>query len=390
MSQLNPRTDDVDVAIAHDYLTQKGGAEKVVLALHRAFPSAPVYTTLYEPGLTYPEFSGVDVVPTSLNRIGIFRRSHRLALPFLAWASGRTSVQARNTIVSSSGWAHGFRTSGNKIVYCYSPARWLYQTDTYLSSSKFSAQRVALACAKPFLKRWDRRQAKTATKYFAISTVVQQRIKDTYGIDSEVLPAPHSVDVSLPQEEVNLGAVRPDGEFYLCISRLLPYKNVDVVVNAFNDLGIPLVVVGAGPEERRLAALAGPNVHMLKDLTDGQMRWLYARCTAVVSASYEDFGLTPIEAANYGKPSVVLRWGGFLDTIREDKTGVYFDKPEPSLIAASIERSRSILWNQDDIRAHADTFGEEHFAGRLRAEIASIDAATQPPETATTHFENAR
>ncbi|MBZ4486842.1 glycosyltransferase [Microbacterium sp. cx-55] len=384
---MNPSDFDAeaaDVAIAHDYLTQRGGAEKVVLALHRAFPSAPVYTTLYEPSLTYPEFGDVEVIPSALNRFGPFRRSHRLALPFLAWASNSVRVPARHTIVSSSGWAHGFRTRGSKIVYCYSPARWLYQTDTYLGSNRLNVQRVALAVLRPWLKRWDKRQAKTATKYFAISTVVQQRIRETYGIESEVLPAPHSVDVSLPQEVVDLGALSQSGEYYLCISRLLPYKNVDVVIRAFNELGLPLVVVGAGPEERKLAVLAKQNVRMLKDLTDAQMRWLYARSAAVVSASYEDFGLTPIEAANYGKPSIVLRWGGFLDTIRENETGVYFDLPDPGLLATAVEFSQSLDWDEQKIRTHAGTFSEEHFARRLKAEIATLDEAGHAGQLDTT------
>ncbi|QLD12267.1 glycosyltransferase [Microbacterium oleivorans] len=361
------------VTIAHDYITQRGGAEKVVLALHRAFPDAPVYTTLFEPELTYPEFADVEVIPSALNRVRLFRRSHRLALPFLAGAAHSVRVPAKHTIVSTSGWAHGFRTTGSKIVYCYSPARWLYQRDAYLGSTKLTAQRIALNLMSPFLKRWDRKRAATATKYFAISTVVKQRIRDAYGIDAEVLPAPHSIDIALPQEPVDLAPIGNPGGFYLCISRLLPYKNVDAVIEAFNDLGYPLVVVGAGPEEKRLASLAGPNVLMLKDLTDGQMRWLYQRSEAVVSASFEDFGLTPIEAAAYGKHSIVLRWGGFLDTIREGETGVYFDAPEPKAIAAAVEESRRIEWDSELIRKHTELFSEEHFARRLRQEIESIE-----------------
>lgn len=374
MTDHHPDDDTVDVAIAHDYLTQRGGAEKVVLALQRAFPTAPIYTTLYEPSTTYPEFADSRIITSPLNEVGLLRRSHRLALPFLAWAAGRTRVDARHTIVSSSGWAHGFPTTGSKIVYCYSPARWLYQRDAYLGTSKITPTGVALRVLAPFLKRWDRRASKTATKYFAISTVVQGRIKETYGIDSEVLPAPHSVDTSIAQEPVDLGPVDPDRGFYLCISRLLPYKNVDVVIEAFNSLGLPLVVVGAGPEERRLSSLAGENVVMVKDLTDGQIQWLYARCVAVVSSSYEDFGLTPIEGATHGKPSIVLRWGGFLDTILEDRTGVYFDEPTPAALAAAVTKSIDVEWDEDTIRGHADLFTEAHFARRLREEIARLDA----------------
>ncbi|MDF2506428.1 MAG: glycosyl transferase family 1 [Microbacterium sp.] len=364
------------VAIAHDYLTQRGGAEKVVLALQRAFPSAPIYTTLYEQDTTYPEFSESRIITSPLNAVSFFRRSHRLALPFLAWASGRIKVDADHTIVSSSGWAHGFRTRGSKIVYCYSPARWLYQPAAYLGAATRTPAALMLRVLSPFLKRWDRRAAGTATKYFAISTVVQQRIKDTYGLESEVLPAPHTVDKSIAHEPVDLRQLSESEGFYLCISRLLPYKNVDVVINAFNELGLPLVVVGTGPEERRLAGLAGDSVVMVKNLTDGQIQWLYAHCTAVVSSSYEDFGLTPIEGATHGKPSVVLRWGGFLDTIVEGRTGVYFDEPTPSAVAEAVQTSRASEWDESAIRAHADLFTEEHFARRLRDEIARLDGAS--------------
>lgn len=376
MTTSHPDDENVDVAIAHDYLTQRGGAEKVVLALQRAFPSAPIYTTLYEPSTTYPEFAGSTIITSPLNKVGPLRRSHRLALPFLAWAADRMRVRAKHTIVSSSGWAHGFPVSGSKIVYCYSPARWLYQRDAYMGSSGFSPRRVVLDVLSPFLKRWDKRASTTATTYFAISTVVQQRIKETYGLDAEVLPAPHTVDTSIAEEPVALAAAIAEAPFFLCISRLLPYKNVDVVVEAFNDLGLPLVVVGAGPEEKRLHALRGDNVAMVKDLTDGQIAWLYARCRAVVSASFEDFGLTPIEGAVHGKPSIVLRWGGFLDTIDEGTTGVYFDSPTSSDVVAAVQDFETREWDATKIKSHAQLFTEEHFAARLHAEIARIDALT--------------
>lgn len=366
------------IAIAHDYLTQRGGAEKVVLTLTRGFPTARVHTTLFEPGSTYPELAGLDVETTWLNRVGFLRNRHRLALPFLPLAIRTRTIAARHTIVSSSGWAHGYRTTGSKIVYCYSPARWLYQSDTYLGGArKFSFGRLALRLLGPVLRRWDRRQARTATTYFAISSVVRDRIRDTYGIDAEVLPAPHSVDVGAPQEPVDLGAVAGQ-DYYLCISRLLPYKNVEAVVRAFNTSGRALVVVGAGPDERMLAALAQANVVLLKDLSDAQVRWLYAGCQAIVSASFEDFGLTPIEAASFGKPAVVLRWGGFLDTIVEGVTGVYFDAPEPSAIAAAVESCARTTWSAERLEAHAATFSEERFVARLREEIRRIEHGAVP------------
>lgn len=361
---------EVEVAIAHDYLTQRGGAERVVLALARAFPEAPIYTTLYDRDATYPDFAQHEIEVSWLNRVPLLRKFHRLALPVLAWVAGTTTVEARCTIASSSGWAHGFRTSGSKIVYCYSPARWLYQPKEYLGKNGSAIKRFVLTALSPFLRRWDKSCAHTATKYFAISTVVQQRIRDIYGIEAEVLPAPHSVDIALPQEPVDLSSLTgAEAGFYLCISRLMPYKNVDVVIDAFNCLRQPLVIVGRGPEERRLRLAAGSSVRMFKDLTDGQMRWLYAHCTALVSASYEDFGLTPIEAAAYGKPSIVPRWGGFLDTVRDGETGVYFAHPRAELLRAAVEESRQRDWNPAVIKGQAQMFSEKRFAERLIHEV---------------------
>ncbi|ORB21460.1 glycosyltransferase [Mycolicibacterium monacense] len=362
-----------DVAIAHDYLTQRGGAERVVLAMARTFPRASIYTTLYDPNSTYPEFQQRDIRASWLNRFAIFRRSHRAALPLLAAAVSSTRVDAESLIVSTSGWAHGYRVPGAKIVYCHSPARWLYQTDAYFGTRAYTPRRIAVEGLRPFLERWDRRNAATASKYFANSTEVMRRIKATYGIEAEVLPAPHSIRPGVVPDEPDLPKSFDSSEgFYLCVSRLLPYKNVDVLVEAVSSLNYPLVIVGAGPEERRLRRSVRANVVMLKDLTDRQMYWLYARCTALLSASYEDYGLTPVEAAAFGKPSVVLRWGGFLDTVVEGETGLFFDQPTPDHVRAALIRSRKHLWDSRAIESHADEFSEVRFAERLVSALSEL------------------
>ncbi len=359
--------------IAHDYLTQRGGAEKVVLALTRGFPDAPVQTTLYAPADTYPEFADVEVRTTGLNRWRWLRHHHRFALPLLARSVSRTTIDADVTLVSSSAWAHGFRTTGRKIVYCYSPARWLYQPERYLGKRPALAQRALLRLLGPGLRRWDRRQARGADAYIAISGAVQQRIRDAYGIEAEVVHAPHSYSASGEQQRPGgLPGSLAEGGFALCISRLLPYKNVDAVVDAFRELGRPLVVVGSGPEEASLRARASGDITFLQRLSDAEMRWLYARCDAVIAASYEDFGLTPIEAAVFGKPAVALRWGGFLDTIVEGVTGTYFDEPTPAAIAPAVRQSGSRAWDADAIRAHAETFSEATFLRRISGVIARV------------------
>lgn len=373
---MTENTSPIRVAIAHDYLTQRGGAEKVVLAMARAFPDAPIYTTLFEPSTTFPEFAELDVRPSRLNRIGFLRKNHRAALPLLPFASESITVDADVVLTSTSGWAHGFRTPGRKLVYCYSPARWLYESKMYLGESSGLAKRIMLRLLTSPLRRWDRRAAASADRYLAISTVVQKRIEDAYGFTSTVLPAPFTVE-SAPEEPIDdADAWLGDDRFYLCISRLLPYKNVDKVMAAFAGTGRKLIVVGRGPEADRLRKLKSDNVLMLSDLSAGQMTWLYSRCNAVVAASYEDYGLTPIEAGYHGKPSAVLRWGGFLDTVEEDVSGVYFDAPEPESIRDAVDVLERTTWEPLKIQAHVEQFSEERFAAELIAAVTEIHEQT--------------
>jgi glycosyltransferase involved in cell wall biosynthesis len=361
------------VAIAHDYLTQRGGAEKVVLSMSRAFPDAPIYTLLYDPPNTYPEFADRDIRVSRLNSLAVFRKHHRAALPILPFAANSIHVDADVVLTSSSGWAHGFKTDGRKLVHCHSPARWLYLSDMYLGEDSGLLKRAVLAATSGRLRAWDRRAALSCDRYMAVSTVVQGRIADAYGISADVLFSPVAMSRDAATEPIPQllqwlsadGESDPEGAFYLCVSRLLPYKNVDAVVGAFAGRPQRLVVVGRGPDADRIAAAKTPNVLMLSDLTDGQMSWLYQNCRALMAASHEDYGLTPIEAGVWGKPSIVLRWGGFLDTVEEGITGMYFDEPEAAAIADALDRFEMASFDPDKVRRHFDQFTEERYAEAL-------------------------
>ena len=176
-------------------------------------------------------------------------------------------------------------------------------------------------------------------------------------------------------------AITPDGPthalagvepgFVLCVSRLLSYKNVDAVVHAFAELPQErLVVAGTGPQERMLRAVAGPNVNFVGRVTDDELRWLYANCRALVAASHEDFGLTPLEAAGFGKPTAALRYGGFLDTVEEGQTGVFFDEPTPQTIAAGVRELLAASWSAEAAISSAARFSEARFVERLHAAAA--------------------
>ncbi len=369
------------VAIAHDYLTQRGGAERVVLAMHRAFPDATIYTTLYEPDTTYPEFRNARIVTSGLSRVAPLRRNHRASLPFLPFASRTLRIREDVVVTSTSGWAHGFAATGQRIVYCHAPARWLYQTEAYLGGGRFrSAGGWALTLLSPWLRRWDRRHAVTADLYFANSRVVRDRMMETYGIEAVVLPAPHAIDADADQAPVPSLVDWAEDGYYLVVSRLLPYKNVGTVIEAFRGLGERLVVVGSGPLRRTLERHLPHNVRLVSDLTDPELHWTYAHSLALVAPSLEDYGLTPLEAAAYGKPTLALGAGGYLDTVMPGVTGSFFLTATPAAIRATVLEQRHRVWSSTRIIAHAARFSEPVFHAALRAAVAEL-SLSGPPTT---------
>lgn len=364
----SPDSRPVKVAIAHDYLTQRGGAERVVLAMARAFPEAPIYTTLYDPAETFPEYADLDVRTSWLNRIRFFRRNHRFALPLLPLAASGTKIDADVVLVSSSGWAHGFRTDGRKIVYCYTPARWLHQSNRYLGDHPSTGTAMALRLLAPGLRRWDMRAARSATEYLTISSVVQDRVLTAYGRASTVLPAPWPDTVTHESEPMAEVTDWLAGHPYeLCVSRLLPYKNVAATVEAYaSEPSRRLVVVGRGPEKPELVKAAGDNVLFLENITDGELAWLYRGSTALIAISYEDFGLTPLEAASFGKPCIVLRWGGFVETMVENVTAVFVEQPTASEVRRALQVMDARTWDPDRIREHAERYSDTVFIEAIR------------------------
>jgi glycosyltransferase involved in cell wall biosynthesis len=358
----------VKVAIAHDYLTQRGGAERVVLAMSRAFPDAPIHTTLYDPDETFPEYASLDVRPSWLNRIAFFRRNHRAALPLLPVAVSTTKIDADVVLVSSSGWAHGFRTPGQKIVYCYTPARWLHQSARYLGDHPSRAESFVLWLLGPWLRLWDARAARSAAEYVTVSSVVQDRVHAEYGLASTVVPAPWPNTVAHTPRPMSRVTEWLDGDsFELCVSRLLPYKNVATVVEAYaSEPRRKLIVVGRGPEEPALHRTAADNVMFVQNITDGELAWLYRLSTALIAISYEDFGLTPLEAASFGKPSIVLRWGGFLETQIENVTAVFIDRPTPEHLRDALQVVDDHTWDAERIMEHAERYSEEVFVEAIR------------------------
>ncbi|MCV7580356.1 glycosyltransferase [Micrococcus luteus] len=364
------------IAIAHDYLTQKGGAERVVLALHRMWPDAPIYTTFYDPEGTFPEFKDAHIVTSPLNRVGVLRKDPRRALPLLPLASSLMHVKEPIAVVSTSGWAHGFRYDGATLVYCHTPARWVYLLEDYLGEDGRNSIKGRIArVLRPGLRRWDRAAVRRRSRYVANSTVVKKRIEDVYGLEGvDLVFPPHSVSTDGPQEPIPGAERLAEDGFLLSVARLMPYKHVDVAIEAAARAGRPLVVIGKGPEEARLRAMAGEDVVFGQDLTDAQLRWAYAHATALIAASHEDFGITPLEASAWGVPTVALRAGGYLDTIVEGVNGVFVDAPTVEAVAGGVERLLAHDWDRGAMQAHAERFSEEEFGRRIRALVAELPA----------------
>ena len=362
------------IAIAHDYLTQKGGAERVVLALHRMWPDAPIYTTFYDPEGTFPEFKDARIITSPLNRVGLLRKDPRRALPLLPLASSLMHVKEPIAVVSTSGWAHGFRYDGATLVYCHTPARWVYLLDDYLGEGGRDSIKGRIArVLRPGLRRWDRAAVRRRSRYVANSTVVKERIEDVYGLDGvDLVFPPHSVSTDGPQEPIPGAERLAEDGFLLSVARLMPYKHVDVAIEAAARAGRPLVVIGKGPEEARLRAMAGEDVVFGQDLTDAQLRWAYAHATALIAASHEDFGITPLEASAWGVPTVALRAGGYLDTIVDGVNGVFVEAPTVEAVTDGVEQALARDWDPPAMRAHAGRFSEDQIARQVRTQLGQL------------------
>jgi glycosyltransferase involved in cell wall biosynthesis len=348
----------LDVAIVHDYLNQRGGAERVVLELSDMWPLAPIYTSLYRPESTLPGFRGRDVRTTALDRLPV-DRGFRNLLPLYPLAfRGLGEIDADVVLASSSGWAHIARAHPRALqaVYCYTPARWLYGGEHLGNRANHSMRQSLLGPALGSLRRVDRNAALRADLYIAMTENVRRKIRDTYGIDAVVVPPPVDVDRFRPTSR---------GERLLTVSRLLPYKHVELLVRAATRAGIGLDVVGDGPLLRKLRQLAGPTVDIHGALDDSAVVQLMHGCNAVCVAADEDFGLVAVEAQAAGKPVIAYGRGGSLETVDEGFTGVFFYELTEESVTAAMKASERLDASPDAIAARARRFSRAAFRANL-------------------------
>jgi glycosyltransferase involved in cell wall biosynthesis len=367
------------VAIVHDYLNQAGGAERVVAAMHRLFPEAPIYTTIADPAVVNALMPGAEVHTTWMQRLpGIDRHFRKY---FLLYPHAIESLDlSRYDVVlsSSSAYAKGarVRTGAVHVCYCHTPMRFAWNFEGYAEREHWgSMTRRILPPLIARVRRWDLRTAGRPTVYVANSSIVAQRIATHYQRLATVIP---------PPVEVNRFRVTPiaDGP-YLIVSRLVAYKRIDLAVEAFTRLGRPLVIVGDGPARAELERRAGPTVRFLGRVDDAAVSAAYASARAVIFPGEEDFGIVPLEANAAGRPVIAYEGGGALDTVLPGQTGLFFPEATADALAAAVLRSEQQSWEPDRLRAHAESFREEVFADRMSTLIHALHRGASLPQPAS-------
>lgn len=348
------------VAIVHDYLTQRGGAERVALAMLRCFPDATLYTTVYNAETTFPEFAEYDVRTTRLSDFPVFRADPRRALPFLAKATSSIVIDHVDVVLAStSGWAHGVTTSAPIVAYCHTPARWLYEGADYFKDKPVWFRRL-FEMASPMLRRWDRAAAGRVSTYVANSSLVARRIERAYGLTPDIVFPPSTLTTDGPVEPI----VGLEPGFLLTVGRKRGYKNTDVICSAVAEFTErSLVVVGELPDAPEGCEWPA-RIIPISGVSDAQLRWLYTNCSGLVGMSHEDFGLTPVEAFAFGSPAVLLAAGGYLDSGSRSST-IFVPECTSRAVADGIERLGGTAWDRDEIRAHAAWFGESEFRTKI-------------------------
>lgn len=355
------------IALVHDYLTQKGGAERVFELLCQRYPDADIYTSVYDAERTI-DIGGRLVHTTELQKIPGAAKYFRVLAPLYFPAFRTLNLQDYDLIISStSSFAKAVkkRKGAQHICFCHNVTRFLWDTKTYLK--EYGDYRYFYPLIETIfqqMRKLDMTYAQEPDLYIANSSTVARRVQKHYGKQAIV--------INYPIDSSNFTFSSKKENFYLVSARLISYKRIDVIVEAFNWLGLPLVVIGDGPERQRLESRALKNVQFLGHVSDSERSYLMSKACFVVVAALEDYGLVPVEANASGTPVIAYGAGGVLDTQIPGHTGVFFNRQTPDALQEAIFAAKEIAWDYSKIRHHAlSRFSQEAFFDKVEQVIAA-------------------
>lgn len=353
------------LALVHDWLNQVGGAEDVLDTLVKLYPTSPLYTSIYAPQLMPAHYQQWDIRTLWLDQMPAIHNHHQPYLPLYPLAWGGLDLSDYDVVLSNkSGFCHGLQHDAETlhICYCLAPTRYIWQLDAYIAREGLgTVAQMALRPLAAALRRWDYAAAQRVNHFIAISTEIQARIKTYYDRESVIIYPPVDTARFQPSSTIE--------DYYLIVSRLIPYKRIDLAVQAATKLGLPLKIGGKGRDMERLRAMAGPTVEFLGYVPDEQLPDLMARCKAFLFPGLEDFGITPVQAQAAGRPVIAYGGGGALDTVIPGKTGELFDEMTVESLAAILRNFDVKRYNSSEIRAHALQFDTAVFNQQITAYV---------------------
>ncbi|GBE16807.1 GDP-mannose-dependent alpha-(1-6)-phosphatidylinositol monomannoside mannosyltransferase [bacterium BMS3Abin15] len=372
---------ELRIALVHDFLTQYGGAEKVLEVLCEMFPEAPIYTLLHDQERMKGKFKDKEIHTSFLQKFPKFmRKRHGLLLPFIPTAPETFDLREFNLVISSSGaWSKGIVTKLNTIhiAYLHSPMRYVWDyNERYIreiQSSKFKVQsKLEIFFIRPilnYIRIWDRQAADRPDYLIANSKYTQERIRKYYRRESKIIypPATPSLRSDVARRAGPPAINAQNDKYFLIVSRLIPYKKVDLAIEAFNKLELPLVVIGEGRQEKYLRKIAGENVKVLGWQNDDKISRYYAGARAFIFPAEDDFGITMVEAMSYGVPIVAYKKGGAMEVVQEGVTGEFFGAQTPEVLADGVRKfiKNEEKYDKEVIRQRAEKFSKEKFKNEL-------------------------
>jgi glycosyltransferase involved in cell wall biosynthesis len=355
------------VGLVHDWLTGQRGGENVLREIARRFPGAPIYTLFHLPGSVDPEIEAHPIVTSFLQHAPGLAAGYRRYLPLFPFAIEDLPVDDHRLVISSSHCVAKGAQRGPRafhLCYCHTPMRYAWdQEEAYFGTGRGPVARLRRRVLAG-LRRWDVATQGRVDLYVANSSFVAERIRRYYRRHAAIVPPP-----------VETGFFRPDPErpreHVLMVAALAPYKKVDRAIQACEAAGLPLVVVGVGPERARLERLAGPATRLAGRVDAAALRDLYRGAICFLQPGIEDFGIAAVEALACGTPVVARGEGGVLDIVRDGREGVFFGADEPEAIRAAIDKSRGMKFNSMNLRERAESFSAGRFAQRLEETLVS-------------------